>query len=894
MKVRDKIRDKVYQIDLFDTTTKITRRIRMKKTGLSTLALLFACLFTAQAQATEEHKMVLDLQPIGYWPLDEGGGSLIKDFSKTANHATNYNVPWKNGILDFTGAYQWLQVPESMAYMRNQYLPKAMTEPFSIGLWVFTRSEARYGADVNLFGNPEAFPVTGDFISIRLRGRYARDGSTEGIYLNVVSGGVDDALNTVADGITIESDAWQHIFITYDDLIARIYINGKLASTRLNKIFRRCYKPFFMGSDARALQVHPPLYYSLDGSLAQVMLLDSWLSDDQVAKVVEATRPAVTPPVLTADTVRVHGEYVSFQELHTLSHTDRLEALRHMARRDVALFRNSAPVMDFLAACLADGLTRSDAAELLGQINTDRSTEILKNAVPDWVAIACDATASKQDRAAAAIALGKTAALTTPYLAELTATLNEIAAKDGVHIPRIEDLHRNALIDTLLILGAGDPDTRAVLGRVYAKPLLEAMDLSKPAYAPVKALLDQGKYLDALDAAAKVKPEDRQRFLSQNDIYRDSRASVVHNRAYTFGDTHNGTTIRFGNGYTITGSAVEPVNQEAYEKAVAYYTAKYPHLPVKGFNKGKIDDLYRAVIVKIAPDGTEQKEYFGGEHFIFNGRDGKVRAWSVAVDNDGYVHVTGGQHNRPHIPTFMPGALEEMGIAAALEGPKAPNNMYWVSKQPMDITAFEFVGHNDNPRDFKAYAMEYANFIQDNHGRLYLYSRSWANGYQAWGFYRYDTATRRWTNLGGKTEPVVNAAIGENPGWEKCLRGLELGREVWLPLMPEEKPYVWGIRPSFYNYSRTNQGIKFDPDNRMISHLEIRGLDQHGRLQHSEIFAYSDDCGDTFHRADGTPVRTPLTNNPATDYHASMDEGLTRTWYQLWRRLILNSGLKLQ
>lgn len=866
----------------------------MTKVKRSALALLFACLFNAQAQVPPEHKVVLDLHPIGYWPLDEGGGALIRDLSKTANHATNYNVPWKNGILDFTGAYQWLQVPESMAYMHNQYLPKAMTEPFSVGLWVFTRSEARYGADVNLFGNPEAFPVTGDFLSIRLRGKYARDGSTVGIYLNVMSGGINDALNTVADEITIEPDSWQHICITYDDLIARIYINGKLVSTRLNQIFRRCYKPFFMGNDARALQVDPPLYYSLDGSLAQVMLLDTRLTDDQVAKLVEATRPAVTPPVLTADTVRVHGEYVSFQDLQTLSRADRLEALRHMATRDVAMFRDSAPIMDFLNACLADGLTRSDAAELLSQINTEHSKEILKNAVPGWVGIVGDATASRQDRAAAAIALGKTAALATPYLAELTAALNEIAAKDGVHIPRIEDLHRNALIDTLLILGAGDADTRAVLGTVYAKPLLEAMDLSKLAYAPVKELFDQGNYLDALDAAAKVKPEDRQWFLSQNDIYRDSRASVVHNRAYTFGDTHNGYTIRFGKGFTRMGSAVEPVNQEAYEKAVAYYTAKYPDLPVKGFNKGNNDRLYRAVIVKIAPDGTEQKEYFGGENFIFNGRDGKVQAWSVAVDKDGYVHVTGGQHNRPNIPVWMPGALEEMGIAAAREGPKAPNNLYWVSKRPLDITAFEFVGHNDNPRDFQAYAMEYANFIQDNHGRLYLYSRSWANGYQSWGFYRYDIGTRRWTNLGDTTGPVVNAAIQENPGWEKYLRGLELGREVWLPLMPEEKPFVWGIRPSFYNYSRTNQGIKFDPDNRMIAHLEIRGLDKHGRLRHSGIFAYSDDGGDTFHRADGTPVQTPLTNNPASAYNAGMDDSLTRTWYQLWHRLILKSGLKLQ
>jgi len=56
------------------------------------------------------------------------------------------------------------------------------------------------------------------------------------------------------------------------------------------------------------------------------------------------------------------------------------------------------------------------------------------------------------------------------------------------------------------------------------------------------------------------------------------------------------------------------------------------------------------------------------------------------------------------------------------------------------------------------------------------------------------------------------------------------------------------------------------------------------------VYAYSDDLGDTFLRADGTRLRLPMTVNPVPGHHADMAYHSTRRWFDLWTSLLRHAG----
>ncbi len=87
--------------------------------------------WAAAANAPERHQAVRDLQAVGYWPTDEGIGEVLHDRSGHDNHGRIYQVPWRNGLLDFSNdVYQWAQIPYDARY----------TSPaFTMGGWVFSR-----------------------------------------------------------------------------------------------------------------------------------------------------------------------------------------------------------------------------------------------------------------------------------------------------------------------------------------------------------------------------------------------------------------------------------------------------------------------------------------------------------------------------------------------------------------------------------------------------------------------------------------------------------------------------------------------------------------------------------------------------------------------------------
>jgi hypothetical protein len=56
------------------------------------------------------------------------------------------------------------------------------------------------------------------------------------------------------------------------------------------------------------------------------------------------------------------------------------------------------------------------------------------------------------------------------------------------------------------------------------------------------------------------------------------------------------------------------------------------------------------------------------------------------------------------------------------------------------------------------------------------------------------------------------------------------------------------------------------------------GFDTENRNVYSELYAYSDDGGESFHRADGKPLGLPLTVTPGRAGYAAMQSDSSGRW----------------
>jgi hypothetical protein len=102
---------------------------------------------------------------------------------------------------------------------------------------------------------------------------------------------------------------------------------------------------------------------------------------------------------------------------------------------------------------------------------------------------------------------------------------------------------------------------------------------------------------------------------------------------------------------------------------------------------------------------------------------------------------------------------------------------------------------------------------------------------------------------------------------------------------------AWSWNPAFYNFCRDEWGIRFDRTGRMHVRVNLFGVEEEGFYDHAKLYAFSDDMGRTFFRADGTPVKLPLTTNPAPAHNASLDRNRNGQWLELWLEVLRLAGV---
>lgn len=858
--------------------TVFLRKFFLKSVSVFGVALIGICMAFIPLSAwagseSTRHEAVQAMQPAGYWPADEGGGIVLHDLSDHANHGIIHHTPWREGMLDFTSAFQWCQVPFSDAW-RGKGL--------SIGGWLFTRQQS-YQRNGMLFmglANP-----------IRLWGAASLIlGVRAGMELEVFGDDYRDAIGSLTAKDMLAVGTWQHVLYTWENGTAKLYLDGKLVRSADDIAFEFRNHPLLIGSDASWWMLHPPTSNSLNGSVRDLVLFNRALSAGEIKQLQTATRPTQTPWIPSSDAIMINGRELPLTEIWQTSAEIRYNALTQLAQRDLQRLRSKTEELQPVLLEMLDAWpTRVLAAELLIKLDRDKNLPLLRQRLETWRQVIADETATDEERAASALALATLRAEAKSAVPTLAAALQQELDTDGPRLPRVEDFLRNSLMIALIDIDQDSEAARGELGRALAKPILSAIDLSRPYLEAARELVEEEREIDAyftfLRLQSEQKQGNREPYYSKGIGERDERGNTPNQRAYTPVATRDGITYTLGEGKSGGVRAVEPIQPEEFRKRVDAIAREYPD--ARDWRDPDSPHLYRVPITKTMPSGTEETAYLGGEDFILDGADEKVRGWSVAIDTAGYLHIVGGQHNRPIPGLFIPGSWEKLGLSRDHNSESFPNQMYFVSKRPHDISEFEFVGRRDNPRNIPAGYLNYMNWVQDHSGELFLYGRIGISGWQSWGMYHYDVRTRHWTPVGGDASDIVADALATHPDWKDYLHHNVRGH---TPIEPGAKSVVWAWQPHFYNYCRDAWGIYFDKTNRMHLRMIIRGLDENGRIIDSEVYAWSDDRGKTFHRADGSPVALPLTVNPAPKHNANANSYRQKIYWDVYTALLKRAG----
>jgi len=196
--------------------------------------------------------------------------------------------------------------------------------------------------------------------------------------------------------------------------------------------------------------------------------------------------------------------------------------------------------------------------------------------------------------------------------------------------------------------------------------------------------------------------------------------------------------------------------------------------------------------------------------------------FSLGISPDGYIHVTGDMHNHPHMDAVhLPESYQESNI------------LYWISDNPENIESFSFMG-NDSTKTIPGTGFSYGSFRTDRNGKLYYISRTmaldryWVKGGRGLGIYGYDETEKAWTAFGGlapHSDAHHNVVIWENSGRNGG------------------------------SYQMYKGDMVFDKNNRMHIVTSINHGDPAVNANYI-LYAYSDDGGGSFYRADGSQINS--------------------------------------
>jgi len=154
---------------------------------------------------------------VGWWPMNEGGGTRVNDISGIGNHGTLTNVSpgptsgWSGGrtgsAIRFDGSDDYITIPHSPTL--------ALVGDMSISLWMFFTIDAAYKMLVSK--DATNVPKPYDY--------YVREVGADGLPLFLRGNGSSNA--SVAGATAPASNIWNHLAVTMLGTTVTHYLNGR-------------------------------------------------------------------------------------------------------------------------------------------------------------------------------------------------------------------------------------------------------------------------------------------------------------------------------------------------------------------------------------------------------------------------------------------------------------------------------------------------------------------------------------------------------------------------------------------------------------------------------------------------------------------------------------------
>ncbi len=255
----------------------------------------------------------------------------------------------------------------------------------------------------------------------------------------------------------------------------------------------------------------------------------------------------------------------------------------------------------------------------------------------------------------------------------------------------------------------------------------------------------------------------------------------------------------------------------------------------------------------------------------FHALDNAGNAFSLGVDANGYIHISGDMNHHPD--TGKDDHLREPCRTAPC--------LYWKSDNSEDISSFSFYGR-DSVKVIPGARFSRLRFVNDTDGNLYTVSRQWVRDDAYWtnnpgkvalALARYDASSETWTAL-GDSAPIYSEV---HP---------EANVDQWRP--NGNKVIFWEGVGGVENTAHISWGndIFFDAAGRL--HLAVGFTDDNSGFAPDPspawgtviAYARSDDKGETWNRSDGSrieglPMRTETADIVASGHWYIMEAGVT-------------------
>jgi prepilin-type N-terminal cleavage/methylation domain-containing protein len=208
---------------------------------------------------------------VGYWPFDEGSGTIAKDYSGNGNNGTLVNGPtWTTGkvggALSFDGVDDWLSVSDSDSL--------DLTNKGAISFWLYVPSWGSNYASIIMKGIPSSGWCSNAHNPFHIFNHY----TANYIPFSMCSA---TAINYVVISPRPSTGIWHFYVYTFDGSYLKAYLDGVMVSSVTQTIS--------MKVDTNPVRIGGGNVY-FNGTIDEVRLYNRALSDTEIKALYDATK----------------------------------------------------------------------------------------------------------------------------------------------------------------------------------------------------------------------------------------------------------------------------------------------------------------------------------------------------------------------------------------------------------------------------------------------------------------------------------------------------------------------------------------------------------------------------------------------------------------------------